>query len=352
MSNAQEIRKQLKSRKRDKVVAKEIHDSPSKDDLRDGFKKMRKLEWTTLIYQVFASALVFYLAGKSQAMKTEWMENALAVIPPLGVLLTYQFENKAPDNRRPFGYHRASTIAFVAAAFALAMIGLLLCFEAASNLIHGERPAIGGYNLFGHTIWHGWLMIALMIGTAVPPVILGRKKIPVAKLLHDKALFADADMNRANWLSNGAGAIGLLLVAFGFWWGDSLAAFIISLDIIHDGVTNVMHSLSDVMDHHPVDLESGQQLPIVPDIHKTLKALPFVQSQRVLIREHGRYFYAEIFITPNEKMPPVLDATQQVREAILPLDWRLQHIAVEFTRDAEQSADVLTREELDVESKK
>ena len=347
MSSAQEIRNNLKGLS----SAKEIHGSPSKDELRDGFKTMRKLEWTTLVYQVCAAALVFALAGKSQAMRTEWMENALAIVPPLGVLLTYRFENKPPDTHRPFGYHRASTIAFVAASFALAMIGLILGFEAASNLLRGERPAIGGYTIFGHTIWHGWLMIALMISTAIPPVILGRKKIPVAKLLHDKALFADADMNRANWMSNGAGAIGLLLVAFGFWWGDSLAALIISLDIIRDGVTNVMHSLSDVMDHHPVDLESDRQLPIVPDIHKTLKKLPFVQSQRVLIREHGRYFYAEIFIQPNEKMPPVLDATQQVREAILPLDWRLQHIAVEFTRDAEQSADVLTREELDIESK-
>lgn len=315
----------------------------SKDELRDGFEKMRKLEWMTLLYQFFAAALVFVLAGQSQSMKTEWMENALALVPPLGVLLTYRMEKKPPDASRPFGYHRASTIAFMATAFALAMIGIVLCFEAASNLLHGERPSIGGFNLFGHTIWHGWLMIALMIGTAIPPVILGRKKIPVAKLLHDKALFADADMNRANWLSNGAGTIGLLLVAFGFWWGDSLAALLISLDIMRDGATNVCHSLSDVMDRHPVDLENGRQLPIVADVHRALKALPFVEKIHVLMREHGRYFYAEIFIEPNEKMPPVVDATQRVRDAILPLDWRLQHVAVEFTRELEKSADVLTR---------
>lgn len=323
----------------------------SKDELRDGFKKMRKLEWTTLIYQIFAAALVFYLAGNSQSMKTEWMENALALVPPLGVLLTYKTENKPPDARRPFGYHRASTIAFIASAFALAMIGIVLCFEAASNLLHGERPSIGGFNLFGHTIWHGWLMIALMIGTAIPPVVLGLKKIPIAKLLHDKALFADADMNRANWLSNGAGTVGLLLVAYGFWWGDSLAALLISLDIMRDGFTNVMHSLSDVMDRHPVDLENGRQLPIVVEVHKTLKSLPFVEKIHVLMREHGRYFIAEIFIEPNDKLPSAIDATQQVRDAILPLDWRLQHLAVEFTRELEKSADVLTREELDIEAK-
>lgn len=352
MSSAQEIRQDLKHNSATVSYDETRPGAPTKQELRAGFAKMRKLEWITLCYQLGAAVLVFFVAGNSQAMRTEWMENALALIPPLGVLLTYNHENRPPDSKRPFGYHRYSTIAFVAASFALALIGTQLFYEAATNLLRGERPNIGGFTLFGVTFWHGWLMIFVMIATAIPPVILGRAKIPIAKLLHDKALYADADMNRANWMSNGAGAIGLGLMAFGFWWGDSLAALIISIDIMKDGWTSVMHSLSDVMDHHPTDLETDQQLPIVADIHKTLKALPFVGAQRVLVREHGRYFYAEIFLSPNEKMPPVLEATQQVREAILPLDWRLQHIAVEFTNDVESSANVLTREELDIETLK
>lgn len=346
MSKANQVRQELKKQ----PPSLHHEGSPSKQELRDGFAKMLRLEWITIFYQIIAAAIVFFIAGNSQAMRTEWMENALAIVPPLGVLLTYRCENRRPDNKRPFGYHRYSTIAFVAASFALASIGTLLFYEAASNLLHGERPNVGGFTVFGHTVWHGWVMITAMIVTAIPPVILGRAKIPIAKLLHDKALYADADMNRANWLSNGAGAIGLMLMAFGFWWGDSLAALIISVDIMHDGWTNVMHSLSDVMDHHPVDLETEQQLPIIADVHKALKSLPFVSAQRVLVREHGRYFYAEIFLSPNEKMPPVLDATQQVRDKVLPLDWRLQHIVVEWTRDTNQSAAVLTREELDIET--
>lgn len=350
MSSTQEIRQDLKRNPATISYDESRPNAPKKQELRDGFAKMRKLELITVCYQLFAAALVFFVAGNSQSMRTEWMENALALIPPLGVLLTYRCENRPPDNRRPFGYHRYSTIAFVAASFALALIGTQLFYEAASNLLRGERPNVGGFTLFGHTFWHGWLMIFVMITTAIPPVILGRAKIPVAKLLHDKALFADADMNRANWMSNGAGTIGLMLMAFGFWWGDSLAALIISVDIMRDGWTNVLHSLSDVIDHHPTDLETDEQLPIVADVHKTLKTLPFVAAQKVLIREHGRYFYAEIFLSPNDQMPPVTEATQQVRDAILPLDWRLQHVAVEFTNDVETSANVLTREELDIET--
>lgn len=322
---------------------------PSKDQLRAGFKKLWRLEWITLVYQIAAAALVYYVAGSSQAMKTEWLENALATIPVAGVLLTYHSENRKPEQRHPFGHHRYATIAFVAAAFVLALLGTYLGYEALTKLLKRESPSVGGYTAFGFTFWHGWLMIGVMAISAVPPVLLARAKIPVAKLLHDKPLYADADMNRANWMTNGAGMIGLALVAFGFWWGDAAAALIISLDIMRDGWTNVVRSLSDVMDHHPVDLESDKEDPIVAAVHGALRALPFVADERLLMREHGRYLYAEIFIKPNEQMPPVTEASREVRSAVTALEWRLQHVAVEFTDDLAGASAVLTREQLDIE---
>jgi divalent metal cation (Fe/Co/Zn/Cd) transporter len=173
--------------------------------------------------------------------------------------------------------------------------------------------------------------------------------MPVAKLIHDKPLYACADINHANWITNGAGVIGLGLVAYGFWWGDSLAALIISLDVMRDRYGNVVKSLSDVMDRHPVDLETGQQHPIVDKVSRVLRSLPFVADERTLIREHGRYLFAEIFIEPNDQMLPAVIATRQVREAVVRLDWRLQHVAVEFTEELDGSAAVLTRKQLEIE---
>jgi len=331
--------------------AKQEHSGePSKEQLRDGFRQMRRLSWITLGYQLFASALLGLVMGGSQAVKTEWLENMLALVPPIAVLLTYQTENRPPDDRRPFGYHRAGTVAFLVAAFALAAIGLFLFFDNGLTLLRRERPSIGGYTLFGRTFWHGWLMIAAMVVTAIPPVILGRMKSKVAELLHDKPLHADAEMNRANWLTNGGGVVGLLLVAAGFWWGDALAAWLISFDILRDGVTNVRRSLSDVMDYRPSYIEKDEEEPIVGRVNEAVGGLPFVADHRVLLREHGRYFFAEIFIKPfGDETPPATEATRRVREAVLPLDWRLQHVAVEITDDL-KSADVLTREELDIEA--
>lgn len=322
---------------------------PSTDELKAGFKKMRRLAWLSLVYQIGATVVVGLTAGSSQAMKTEWIENALAIIPITGVLLTYNTENKPPEKPHPFGHHRSGTIAFLAAAFALAGVGTYLFVDSLINLIYQEYPSIGGITLFGYTFWHGWLMIAVMATTAIPQVFLARAKMPVAKLIHDKPLYACADMNHANWITNGAGVIGLGLVAYGFWWGDSLAALIISLDVMRDGYGNVGKSLSDVMDRHPVDLETGRQHPIVDEVSRVLATLPFVADERTLIREHGRYLFAEIFIEPNDQMPPAVIATRQVREAVMELDWRLQHAAVEFTDELDGSAAVLTRIQLEIE---
>ena len=322
---------------------------PSKDELRAGFAKLWHLEWITFVYQTVAAAIIWYLAGSSQAMKTEWLENALATIPVAAVLLTYHTENRKPEQRHPFGHHRYATIAFVAAAFVLALLGTYLGYEALTKLLTHEAPSIGGYTAFGFTFWHGWLMIGVMAISALPPVLLARAKFPVARLLHDKPLYADAEMNRANWMTNGAGMIGLGLVASGFWWGDAAAALILSADIMRDGWTNVARSLSDVLDHHPVDLERNQEDPIVAAVHRTLRALPFVADERLLMREHGRYLYAEIFIKPTDNMPPVCVASREVRVAVTALEWRLQHVVVEFTDDLAGASAVLTREQLDIE---
>lgn len=326
------------------------HDGANVAKLQAAFGRMRRLGWIALAYQIGATALLGSLVGGSQAMKTELLENLLGAVPIIGLLIAHRMESKGQDVHRPFGYHRAATIIFVAAAFTLAGMGAYLLFDSASVLWRHEHPEIKNIVLFGQTVWMGWLMMGAMAITGIAPVILGRFQAPLAILLHDKPLHACAEMNRANALTNGAGVLGLLMVANGLWWGDAIAALLISFDILRDGWINISRSLSDVMDRTPVDLETNRQCPSVAQVHRAVKALPFVADYRVLMREHGRFFFAEVFICPNAQMPDVLEATRQVREALLPLDWRLQHIAVEFTHDVSAASQVPSQQEYLFES--
>ena len=58
-------------------------------------------------------------------------------------------------------------------------------------------------------------MLPALAYSALPSVLLGRAKIPLAEELHNKVLYADAKMNKADWLTAGAAMVGVVGIGFG-----------------------------------------------------------------------------------------------------------------------------------------
>lgn len=83
--------------------------------------------------------------------------------------------------------------------------------------------------VFGQEIWAGWPMIVVVSVFSVPPAVLARYKLRYAKILHNKALYADADMSKADWMTSVATAVGVLGVGVGLWWADPAAATLVAL---------------------------------------------------------------------------------------------------------------------------
>jgi hypothetical protein len=48
-------------------------------------------------------------------------------------------------------------------------MGAFLLLEAAMKFLAGEKPTIGGFNLFGQMVWGGWPMLAVLLYTACLP---------------------------------------------------------------------------------------------------------------------------------------------------------------------------------------
>src|SRR5690606_24826206 len=94
-------------------------------------------------------------------------------------------------------------------------------------------------------------MILALAYSAVGPVILGFKKLPLAKKLHNKVLYTDAQTNKADYLTAGAAALGIIGIGFGLWWADAVAALVISVDIVHDGFTQISTAITDLMNRTP-----------------------------------------------------------------------------------------------------
>lgn len=193
------------------------------DEQGKALRKAVKFEWITLGFLTLSTVLVFLVLGNSQAMKAAWIEDLLSFLPPIAFLVATRVIRRRPSAEHPYGFHRSVGIAHLVAAVALVVMGAYLIVDSGMGLLSAEHPTIGAIELFGQTFWLGWLMIAAMILTAAPPVYLGRIKMKLAGKLHDKVLYADADMNKADWMTALAAAVGVAGIGVGLWWADSAA---------------------------------------------------------------------------------------------------------------------------------
>jgi cation diffusion facilitator family transporter len=287
-----------------------------------------RLEWLTLGYLASAITLLALVLGSSQAMKAAWIEDLLSLLPPLAFLVAARYRNRPPTERFPYGYHRSVGVAYLSAAAALLAMGAFILYDSVLRLIRFEHPSIGLIELFGQQVWLGWLMIAALLYSGVPPVLLGRAKMRLAADLHDKVLYADAEMNKADWLTALAAILGILGIGAGLWWADAAAAIFISLDIVHDGYGNVRTAVHDLMDRRPTTYDHAQPLPLVDDVRRHLSALPWVAAAEVRLREEGHVLMGEAYVVPRGRRPDLLDLVEQATGEVQALDWRLHDVSV------------------------
>lgn len=256
------------------------------------FAHARRLEWWTLGWISSVVVLMFFATGSSQAMRTAWFEDILSLVPAIVFLIAARLEVRGPTKAFPFGFHRVQSLAFLISAVALSSVGAFLLFESATTLIKQEHVTIPPVTLLGQTFWMGWLMIAALLYSIVPPVILGRKKEPIARKLQDKVLHTDALMQKADWMTGFAGIAGVLGVGLGYWWADALAGGIISASIIHDGFNALRSATAELIDGAPRKLENDE---VAEDVEALRHALETTYpGARVRMRETGRYIHVQV----------------------------------------------------------
>lgn len=272
--------------------------------LRETLKRAERLEWWNIFWTITIVIVMGLVLGQSQTMKTAWIEDTLGLVPPIAFLIAARMERRGKPSRKfPFGFERVNGLGFFLAAVALAATGALLLWDSAMTLVAAEHATVGSVRILGRDIWLGWLMIGAQIYAMIPPMIIGRKELPLAEKLADKLLHTDALMNKANWMTGAAGVAGIVGLALGWWWADSVAAAFISFDILHDGWKAIHSSTAELVDGTPRALASA-------DIAEEAKALEAALKERypnamIRLRETGRLIHAEVHgCLPDEPFDP------------------------------------------------
>ena len=287
-----------------------------------------RLEWITIGFLAVTVTLVFLVLGNSQAMRAAWIEDLLSFIPPIAFLIAVRVNRRPPTRQHPYGFHRSVGVGHLVAAVALTAMGTFLIVESGSGLLRGEHPTIGTVVLFGQVIWLGWLMIGVMALIALPPVFIGRAKLKLAKQLHNKVLYADADMNKADWMTAVGSMVGVAGVGIGLWWLDAVAALFIAGSIVWDGVTNLKAAILDLMDERATTFDDKKPHPVGIEVEEYLRCLRWVAAAGCRVRDEGHVFHVEAFIVPKRGRTPSLRRLERTREGCIRIDWKVQDLVL------------------------
>lgn len=307
-------------------------------------RKAKMLEWAVLAYTAGTIALVALVMGNSQAMRTAWIEDILSTIPQIAFLVALPFVRRAATAKHPYGYHRVMGVGHLVAGVALLGVGANLCFEAVSGLAKQEHPPIGTMQVFGITIWQGWLMIAAMAVIMIAPFFYGRAKMKLAKQLHNKLLYADADMAKADWTTNVGSIVGVLGIGLGIWWLDGAAALFISAGILWDGVKNTRASVLDLMDMRATTYDQSEPDPVHEQVDALLRGLGWVREAASRIRDEGQVLHVDAYVVPNRAKVKVTDVDRAVA-AVEALDWRVHDVSISIVQELDLPEQQEEREE-------
>lgn len=300
------------------------HDEPLPEEIAGDLRRAVRLEWITIAALVGIVVAVYLVMGNSQAMKTAWIEDMLSFIPPIAFLIGVRVTRRPATAEHPFGYHRAVGISHVVAAAALVVMGGYLVVDGAIALVTTDHPTIGGVELFGTTVWLGWLMMAAMAATAIPPVILGRMKLELAPPLHNKVLYADADMNKADWMTSVSALVGVAGIGLGWWWADSAAAIVIATSILKDGIINLKAAVAGLTDARPTTFDNKHPHPLLDEVGAYLRELDWVHTAGAVLRDEGQVFHVEGFVVPGTPEAATPDRVEAARAGLRDLDWKIR----------------------------
>ncbi|WP_449281288.1 cation transporter [Leucobacter sp.] len=298
------------------------------EEQREALRRAVRWQLFTIGYTVCTIVIVAFVLGNSQAMKTAWIEDMLSLLPQLAFFVALLLVRRKPSAKHPYGWHRVMGIGHLVAGVALLAVGTHLAIEAVTGLVAADHPTIGTVRVLGHTVWLGWIMIGVMAVIVVGPVLLyGPAKSRIAPVLHNKLLYADADMAKADWQTNAASIVGVLGVGLGLWWLDGAAALFISLGIVWDGLRNTGAAVSDLMDQRARTVDGAEPHPLGKKIVEYLRAQEWVADAAVRIRDEGQVLHVEAFVQPYDDSVP-LEALGAVAEGIEGIDWKIHDVVV------------------------
>ncbi|MSR56805.1 MAG: cation transporter [Planctomycetaceae bacterium] len=246
--------------------------------------------------------LVAGVSGNAYALVADAVESGADIFSSLIVLGGLRIARREPDDRFPFGYGRAETLATV-------VVSVMLLGTAAGIAIEAVREIRTPHHLPAP-----WTLAVLATVIVVKWFVSRHVKL-VGTDIGSTAVQADAWHHFSDAVTSAAAFIGISIALWGGpGWepADDWAALVASAVIVYNAIVLMIPALRDLMDAAPDE-------KIVNSVRNAAQAVPRVLAvEKVHVRRSGMIYHVDIHVQAAPSLPLVESRSLggQVKSAI------------------------------------
>ncbi len=230
---------------------------------------------------LFVIKLLAYYFTESVAILTDALESTVNVVTGFTGLYSLRVAAMPRDENHPYGHGKAELISASFEGILIAIAGIVIIFEAISNLLHP------------HTLRALDLGIGLVLSTAVANYILGWYCIKTGKKNHSIALQASGKHLQTDTWSTIGIVVGLLLIRFThIAWIDSAVAIAFGVLIMVEGSKIIRQTIAGIMDE-----ADGELLRELVRVLNTNKPDNWIDLHNLRIIKYGAILHLDCHLT-------------------------------------------------------
>ena len=265
-------------------------------------KQIRYVTNIGIVCNILLSAVkfLFGISGNSIALVADGFHSLSDMVTDFAVLIGVHMGSKAPDKKHPYGHGRAETFTTAIIAVALIVVGAIMIYRAAVDIVK-EEFAQPGYAV---------LVVALV--SVIVKELIYRITKKIAVKYHSPALYANAWHHRSDALSSIAVVIGFGALKFGFEYGDQVAAIVVGVMIILVGIKITGDCLRELT-------ESAVDASTVEEITQIINSKERIHGwHKLRTRNVGREVFLDlhILVDPQLSIIEAHDISESLEKAI------------------------------------
>lgn len=241
--------------------------------------------------------------AQSAAMISDAVHSITDLIGTVIAIIGIKLANKKPDKEHPYGHERFESVATLALAALIAVVGVGIGLSGVQTILSGDYEALAIPGILA--------LVAAVVSIGVKEAVFWYVRA-AAKKIDSSALMADAWHSRADGLSSIGSFIGILGARMGFPILDSVAALVICAFIIKTAISITLDAIGKMTDRACDDNTVSEMREVILSQESVIG----IDLLRTRIFGNRVFVDVEISVSSSHSFTEAHDISHNVHDAI------------------------------------